>query len=70
MKDEILLSPTDFGRRLPRPVTGERVKQLIRSGAIKALKTEGGYHVIPESELRRFLAKQEVQVAFAKPAVA
>jgi hypothetical protein len=49
-----LLTPAEFGRGLEKPVTPARVRQLVDSGAIRAVRTSAGARLIPKTELLRF----------------
>jgi excisionase family DNA binding protein len=63
MSDEILLMPGEAGRYFDPPLGADRVRQLIDRGELRAVKTEGGWRLVPKAEVLRFVEERRRRAA-------
>lgn len=61
MREDIVYTASEVGRRCPKPLSGARIKQLIRAGELKSLRTAGGVYLVTAAELERFLAERSAR---------
>jgi excisionase family DNA binding protein len=57
-KKEIILLPTEVGRLLNPPVSGQRVRQMIDEGVLRCHRTPGGWRLVPLAEVEKLIAKR------------
>lgn len=67
---DVFLTAGEAGREFDPPISAARVRQLVDSGTLPALRTVGGLRLIARSEVLRLVAeRRERQSTHAMPAV-
>jgi hypothetical protein len=61
--DRKLYTASGFGRRMKPPVTGARVRQLLKEGSLQGIRSEDGVSFIPHEELVRINHERALQAA-------
>ena len=63
MSNEILLTPGEAGRYFDPPLGADRVRQLIDRGELRAVKTEGGWRLVPKADVLRLVEERRRRAA-------
>jgi hypothetical protein len=61
--DDELYTASGFGRRMCPPVTGARVRQLVKEGRLQVLRSVDGVSLIPRAELIRINHERALRAA-------